>query len=39
MNLFRIDAHTRSADYTAWTAPLVGDFHKLDRFGTLVFGP
>ena len=43
MNLYRIDQHeaakqrTRHGDYTAWTAPLVGDFHTLTRFGTLLF--
>jgi hypothetical protein len=37
INLFRIDKHGSEADYTAWTAPLVGDFHALDRFGSLVF--
>ena len=38
INLFRIDYHDRKhADYTAWTAPLIGDFHALDRFGELVF--
>jgi hypothetical protein len=23
---------------TAWSPPLVGDFHALDKFGVLVFG-
>ena len=36
-NLFRIDVHAQGGDFTAWTAPLRGDFHALDRFGTLVF--
>lgn len=36
-NLFRVDVHPESGDFTAWTAPLRGDFHALDRFGTLVF--
>jgi len=36
-NLFRIDVHPEGGDFTAWTAPLVGDFHALSRFGTLVF--
>lgn len=39
MNLFRIDAHAEGGHYTAWTPPLRGDFHALDRFGTLVFAP
>lgn len=44
MNLYRIDMHPVSSgephgDYTAWTPPIVGDFHALDRFGALVFGP
>ncbi len=39
MNLFRIDMHgDGQGHYTAWTAPIKGDFHTLDRFGTLVFG-
>ncbi|MFT7622210.1 MAG: hypothetical protein ACI9WU_001378 [Myxococcota bacterium] len=39
MNLYRIDIHPDGrGDYTAWTPPIVGDFHALDRFGTLVFG-
>ena len=38
INMFRIDYHgPNDADYTAWTAPLVGDFHALDRFGQLHF--
>ena len=37
INLFRIDKHPHKSDYTAWTAPLVGDFHALDRFGVLIF--
>ncbi len=39
MNLFRIDVHAKGGHYTAWTPPLKGDFHTLDRFGYLVFGP
>ena len=39
INLFRIDIHDDgSGHYTAWTPPIVGDFHALDRFGFLVFG-
>ena len=38
MNLYRNDRHADGkADYTAWTAPVVGDFHAFARFGTLVF--
>ncbi len=38
INMFRIDYHgPDDADYTAWNAPLVGDFHALDRFGQLRF--
>ena len=38
MNLFRIDVHADgSGHYAAWTPPLRGDFHALDRFGTLRF--
>jgi hypothetical protein len=36
-NLFRIDMHQKGGHYTAWTPPLVGDFHTLDRFGHLKF--
>ena len=37
MNLFRIDVHSEGGHFTAWTPPIKGDFHTLDRFGTLVF--
>ena len=41
VNLFRIDVHDlkdpEHGDYTAWNPPLKGDFHTLDRFGTLIF--
>jgi len=37
-NFFRMDMPQNHAQIgTAWSAPLVGDFHALDRFGTLVF--
>ncbi|MAO82940.1 MAG: hypothetical protein CMH50_03525 [Myxococcales bacterium] len=42
-NLFRLDRVRRQdgriehTDATAWSAPLSGDFHQLDRFGELVF--
>ncbi len=35
-NLFRIDVDARGdGAYAAWSPPIVGDFHTLDRFGTL----
>lgn len=42
-NLFRLDrrrnpaGQVTSTDATAWSAPMTGDFHRLERFGTLVF--
>jgi hypothetical protein len=39
VNFFRMDlpqGHPQVG--TAWSPPMVGDFHALDRFGTLVFG-
>ena len=39
INMFRLDApKDKGQAAVAWSAPLVGDFHKLDRFGELVFG-
>ena len=39
INMFRLDMPQKKPQRAAaWSAPLVGDFHKLDRFGTLVFG-
>ena len=39
INMFRLDMPQKKPQVAAaWSAPLVGDFHKLDRFGTLVFG-
>lgn len=39
VNLFRLD-HPKGKPpiAAAWSPPMVGDFHKLDRFGVLVFG-
>lgn len=38
VNLFRMDTPKDKGQIaTAWSPPLVGDFHKLDRFGELVF--
>jgi hypothetical protein len=28
-----------STDATAWSAPLSGDFHRLERFGVITFVP
>ncbi len=39
INLFRLDQPRNKPQIAmAWSPPLVGDFHKLDRFGQLVFG-
>jgi hypothetical protein len=39
MNMFRLDSPKDKPQIAAgWSAPLVGDFHKLDRFGEIVFG-
>ncbi len=39
INMFRLDASKDKGQVAvAWSAPMVGDFHKLDRFGELVFG-
>ena len=39
VNFFRMDQPSgRSPIGSAWSPPMVGDFHALDRFGTLVFG-
>lgn len=42
MNAFRIEKHRRGdrlrGEYTAWSPPLVGDFHAVKRFGRLRFG-
>jgi hypothetical protein len=39
VNLFRIDRSSDGrGDACGWSAPLVGDFHALDRFGYLLFG-
>jgi hypothetical protein len=39
VNFFRMESpKKRSQTASAWSPPLVGDFHKLDRFGELVFG-
>lgn len=39
INMYRLDAPKDKGQVAvAWSAPMVGDFHKLDRFGQLVFG-
>ncbi len=44
INLFRLDRQRKegrvvSTDATAWSAPLSGDFHRLERFGVITFAP
>lgn len=40
INLYRLDHGRGFVEGLAWSPPLVGDFHALDKFGTLVFaGP
>ena len=39
INMFRLDSPKGKAQVAVgWSPPLVGDFHKLDRFGELMFG-
>ena len=39
MNMYRLDSPKDKPQIAAgWSPPLVGDFHKLDRFGEIVFG-
>lgn len=39
VNFFRMDIPKKKPQQAyGWSAPLVGDFHKLDRFGVLAFG-
>ncbi|MSP60544.1 MAG: hypothetical protein EXR72_09435 [Myxococcales bacterium] len=39
VNFFRMDMPAgKPQQGTSWSPPLVGDFHKLDKFGQLVFG-
>ncbi|MCP4606827.1 MAG: hypothetical protein GY847_41025 [Proteobacteria bacterium] len=39
-NFFRVDSTKDKPQYSAWSPPLRGDFHSLDKFGELVFkGP
>ena len=37
VNFFRVNVTTDTPIYTAWSPPLRGDFHALDRFGSVVF--
>jgi len=37
MNLFVLDARENGQRAAGWSAPRVGDFHALDRFGRVVF--
>lgn len=43
MNAFRIEKYREGGrtrgEYTAWSPPKVGDFHRVERFGRLIFGP
>jgi len=36
-NFFRVDVTKSKPAYSAWSPPLRGDFHALDRFGAVVF--
>ena len=39
LNMFRLDApEGKAGNASAWSPPLVGDFHALDKFGEVVFG-
>jgi hypothetical protein len=37
VNFFRINMGKDKTRYSAWSPPLKGDFHALDRFGKVVF--
>ena len=37
MNFFVMDALAKGQRAVGWSAPLIGDFHTLDRFGRVVF--
>lgn len=43
LNAFRIATHRDGGktvgEYSAWSPPMVGDFHNTEKFGRLVFGP
>jgi hypothetical protein len=39
VNMFRLDSPEGKAQIAmGWSAPMVGDFHALDKFGEIVFG-
>lgn len=38
MNLFRLDHGKRGVQGLAWSPVMVGDFHNLPKYGTLIFG-
>ena len=39
MNFFRLDVPKEHAsEASSWSPPMVGDFHALERFGTVIFG-
>lgn len=38
INFFVMDARERGQRAVGWSAPLVGDFHTLEKFGRVVFG-
>ncbi len=37
MNFFRIDATKKKNLYSAWSPPMRGDFHTLEKFGQVIF--
>jgi hypothetical protein len=37
VNFFRVDITKERPQYSAWSPPMRGDFHALDKFGTIVF--
>jgi hypothetical protein len=39
VNFFRVDVNTDKTDYSAWSPPLRGDFHALDRFREITLVP
>ncbi len=42
-NAFRIEKYREGSqtkgEYTAWSPPKIGDFHNIERFGRIKFGP
>jgi hypothetical protein len=37
VNFFRVDKTEKKNRYSAWSPPLRGDFHALDKFGQMAF--